>query len=49
MEFLLVRWCNYCQLILLKLVVVSYIVASPTAWLALHNWLQHYKYLTNIV
>ena len=32
----------------IKLVVVAFIIASPLAWLVMHNWLQDFAYRTNI-
>jgi putative ABC transport system permease protein len=32
----------------LKLVLISFVIASPLAWLVMHNWLQHYDYRIDI-
>ena len=32
----------------LRLVMVSFIIASPIAWLLMNNWLQDYAYRTTI-
>ena len=32
----------------LKLVLISFVVASPIAWFAMHAWLEHFPYRVNI-
>jgi len=32
----------------LKLVIISFLIASPLAWWAMDNWLQHYPFRVNI-
>jgi ABC-type antimicrobial peptide transport system permease subunit len=32
----------------LKLVIISFVIAAPIAWLAMHSWLQSYTYRISI-
>jgi hypothetical protein len=32
----------------IKLVLISFFIASPVAWWLMHNWLQNYTYRINI-